>query len=49
LLQEALVLLEQSGVPTRVGQQLQWQVLNGCAFDLSMGVLLPANNRASRL
>jgi hypothetical protein len=37
LLKEALVLLEQSGVPTRVEQQLQWQLLNGYAFFLQFG------------
>jgi hypothetical protein len=37
LLQEAVALLEQSGVPTRVEQQLQWQVLNGIAWYLSLG------------
>ena len=37
LLQEAIVLLEQSGVPTRVEQQLQWQVLTGYAWHLSLG------------
>jgi hypothetical protein len=37
LLQEAVALLEQSGVPTRVEQQLQWQVLNSIAWYLSLG------------
>jgi hypothetical protein len=37
LLQEALALLEQSGVPTRVEQQLQWQILSGYAWNLSLG------------
>jgi hypothetical protein len=37
LLKEAIALLEQSGVPTRVEQQLQWQVLSGCAWNLSLG------------
>jgi hypothetical protein len=34
LLQEAVALLAQNGVPTRVEQQLQWQVLSGYAFKL---------------
>jgi hypothetical protein len=37
LLQEALALLEQSGVPTRVEQQFQWQLLIGYAWYLSLG------------
>jgi hypothetical protein len=37
LLQEAVALLEQSGVPTRVEQQLQWQVLSTYAWNLSFG------------
>ena len=37
LLQEALALLEQSGVPTRVEQQLQWQMLSGYAYHLIWG------------
>jgi hypothetical protein len=37
LLKEALALLEQSGVPTRVEQQLQWQMLSGYAYYLIYG------------
>jgi hypothetical protein len=37
LIKEALALLEQSGVPTRVEQQLQWQILSGYAFLLLFG------------
>ena len=49
LLQEALALLEQSGVPTRVGQQLQWQVLSGCAWNLSLGAATSEQSRIKAL